>query len=70
MKLSELCQDVTDVKFQEVVQGMPEIRNVWFYQDRTCPFMTYAHLNPQHVVPQQSQDIAVAMGLSALQALH
>lgn len=68
--LKDHCQDVTDVKFSEVVPGMPSIRNVWFYQDRTCPFMTYAHLTPQQTKPQQSTAVGAAMGLSALQAYH
>jgi hypothetical protein len=68
--LKDHCHDVTDVKFHEVVQGMPEVRNVWFYQDRTCPFMTYAHLAPQHTQARQDPTIGTAMGLSALQACH
>lgn len=68
--LKDHCRDVTDVKFQEVSSEMPALRNVWFYQDRTCPFMTYAHLAPQQVKPQQDLATGTAMGLSALQAYH
>lgn len=63
-------QDVTDVAFKEVVTGAPEIRNVWFYQDRTCPFTTYSHLQPQQQARTQTDDVSVARGLSALQARH
>lgn len=64
MRLSN--QDVTDVEFREVVT----LPNVWFYQDRTCPFMTYAHLQPQTKAAPADLNVGVARGLSALQAAH
>jgi hypothetical protein len=57
-------QDVTDVEFREVVT----LPNVWFYQDRTCPFMTYTHLQPQTPAAHTDLQMGVARGLSALQA--
>lgn len=57
--------DVTDVEFHEVVT----LPNVWFYQDRTCPFTTYAHLQPNHST-QADLGVGVARGLSALQAAY
>jgi hypothetical protein len=57
-------QDVTDVEFREVVT----LPNVWFYQDRTCPFTTYAHLQPISTQTPADMQVGVARGLSALQA--
>lgn len=68
--LKDHCKDVTDVKFQDVVPGTVALHNVWFYQDRTCPFMTYAHLTPAQKTGQQDLAVASARGLSALQARH
>lgn len=59
-------QDVSDVEFREVVT----LPNVWFYQDRTCPFTTYAHLQPSPKLASADMQVDVACALSALQANH
>lgn len=59
-------QEVTDVEFRENVT----LANVWFYQDRTCPFTTYAHLQPPLHTTQDDLFVGIARGLSALQVAH